>query len=179
MENAVPDCLVLKIEEYDYETNELDSTIFVWTWHKNCNVAVVVPVVCCLTGRSSKTSAIVIAAKMRARRRRKCFPHETGWRENGCAGASVVLLTSVKTFADEKQICWRRKSSDEICLKNKICWQQKSADEICWRKQNLLTRNIFWQNLLKKRKSSGHGKLLKNMNTFNKVFATKMCVIKR
>ena len=29
MENAVPDCLVLKIEEYDYETNELDSTIFV------------------------------------------------------------------------------------------------------------------------------------------------------
>ena len=57
------------------------------------------------TGRSGKTSAIVIAAKMRARRRRKCFPHETGWRENGYAGASVVLLTSVKTFADEKQIC--------------------------------------------------------------------------
>jgi hypothetical protein len=57
------------------------------------------------TGRSSKTSAIVIAAKMRARRRRKCFHHKTGWRENGCTGASVVLLTSVKTFADKKQIC--------------------------------------------------------------------------
>ena len=29
MENQVPDCLVLKIEEYDSETYELDTTIFV------------------------------------------------------------------------------------------------------------------------------------------------------
>ena len=29
MENQVPDCLVLKIEEYDIETYELDTTIFV------------------------------------------------------------------------------------------------------------------------------------------------------
>ena len=28
METAVPDCLVLKIEEYDSETYELDTTIF-------------------------------------------------------------------------------------------------------------------------------------------------------
>ena len=29
METAVPDCLVLKIEEYDIETYELDTTIFI------------------------------------------------------------------------------------------------------------------------------------------------------
>ena len=28
MENAAPDCLVLKIEEYDSETYELDTTVF-------------------------------------------------------------------------------------------------------------------------------------------------------
>jgi hypothetical protein len=47
----------------------------------------------------------VIAAKLRARRRRKCFPEETGWRETEHAGASVILLTCEKTFADEKRIC--------------------------------------------------------------------------
>ena len=56
-------------------------------------------------GRSGTRSAIVIAAKMRARRRRKCFPNETGWRETEHAGASVILLTNEKTFADKKRIC--------------------------------------------------------------------------
>jgi hypothetical protein len=63
----------------------------------------------------------VIAAKMRARRRRKCFPQETGWRENGCAGASVVLLTSVKTFADENKSADEENLLTKSAYENKIC----------------------------------------------------------
>ena len=72
-------------------------------------------------GRSNKTNAIVIEAKMRARRRRKCFPEETGWRETEHAGASVILLTNEKTVADKNESADEEKLLIESADRNKIC----------------------------------------------------------
>ena len=58
---------------------------------------------------------------MRARRRRKCFLQEIGWRETECAGASVVLLTCAKTFADKNKSADEEKLLTESADKNKIC----------------------------------------------------------
>lgn len=40
MENQVPDCLVLKIEEYDSETDELDTTVFLLYDYKEHNYVI-------------------------------------------------------------------------------------------------------------------------------------------
>ncbi len=114
-------------------------------------------------GRSGKTSAIVIAAKMRARRRRKCFPHETGWlawkwmcrREHRFVYKCKDICWQ-KTNLLTKKIFWqtlltKTKSADSKNLltksadKNKICWQETSSDKICLRKENLLVMENSWR----------------------------------
>lgn len=40
METQVPDCLVLKIEEYDSETHELDTTVFLFYDYKEHNYVI-------------------------------------------------------------------------------------------------------------------------------------------
>ena len=82
----------------------------------------------------------------------KTFRQETGWREPHYAGVSVIWMTSAKTFAEKKEICWRQKFA------YRICWQKEDllTTKICWR--NLLTRKFFLQNLLKKRETFGDEK---------------------
>ncbi len=66
-------------------------------------------------------------------------------------------MTSAKTFADKKEICWR----------------QKFAYRICWQKEDLQTTKIWWRNLLTKTKSAD-----KNEICWQKTSSYKICLRK-
>jgi hypothetical protein len=79
---------------------------------------------------------------------------------------SVIKMTSAKTFADKKEICWRQnlllesadkwRSADDKNLlmesadKNEICWQETSSSyKICLRKERHFAMEKILKYLLK------------------------------